>query len=59
MSSKLPQVSGRDAAKAFEKFGWKVVRVGSNKHIILKKKDLLLLFQFLITKYLIEVYSEH
>lgn len=34
---KLPVVSGRQAVNAFERAGWEQVRVGSSRHLILKK----------------------
>jgi predicted RNA binding protein YcfA (HicA-like mRNA interferase family) len=34
----LPVVSGRDAVKAFESFGWRVVRQSSS-HIIMVRDD--------------------
>ena len=36
--SKLPSISGREAVAAFEKAGWVVARVGSSRHMILKKE---------------------
>lgn len=33
----LPSISGKEAVKAFEKAGWEKVRVGSSRHIIMKK----------------------
>ena len=36
--SKLPVVSGMQARRAFEKAGWVFVRVGSSRHIILRKQ---------------------
>lgn len=39
--TKLPVVSGREAIKAFEKNGWKVVRRATSGHIIMKKKGML------------------
>ncbi|GJQ49279.1 MAG: addiction module toxin, HicA family protein [Candidatus Kuenenia stuttgartiensis] len=41
VASKLPVISGKEAVKAFEKAGWKFVRVGSNCHIILKKEGVI------------------
>ena len=35
--SKLPVVSGMQARKVFEKAGWEFVRVGSSRHMILRK----------------------
>ena len=37
---KLPAISGRDAVKAFEKDGWKVVRRAKSRHIIMKKEGM-------------------
>ncbi len=34
----LPSISGREAVKAFEKAGWEVRRIGSSRHIIMKKE---------------------
>lgn len=34
---KLPVVSGMQARKVFEKAGWEFMRVGSSRHMILKK----------------------
>jgi predicted RNA binding protein YcfA (HicA-like mRNA interferase family) len=34
----LPVISGKEAVKAFHKTGWEFKRVGSNRHIILKKE---------------------
>ncbi len=39
MPDKLPVVSGKEAMKAFEKAGWKFVRVGSSRHYIFKKEN--------------------
>jgi len=36
----LPSISGREAVRAFEKIGWKVVRIGSSCHIIMKKEGM-------------------
>ena len=36
MSSGLPVISGKEAVKAFEKAGWKFVRIGSSRHMIMK-----------------------
>ncbi len=33
----LPVISGNQARKAFERAGWVFVRVGSSRHIILRK----------------------
>ncbi|HHT9138155.1 MAG TPA: type II toxin-antitoxin system HicA family toxin [Candidatus Wunengus sp. YC60] len=37
MSSGLPVISGKEAVKAFEKAGWKFVRIGNSRHMIMKK----------------------
>ena len=34
---KLPVVSGLEARRAFERAGWVFVRVGSSRHMILRK----------------------
>jgi len=39
--TKLPVVSGREAIKAFEKNGWRVMRRAKSGHIIMKKKGML------------------
>ncbi|MCK4418993.1 type II toxin-antitoxin system HicA family toxin [Candidatus Aerophobetes bacterium] len=39
--AKLPVVSGREAVKAFEKNGWKVIRRAKSRHIIMKKEGML------------------
>ena len=36
--AKLPVISGRQAVKAFEKDGWRVVRRAKSRHIIMKKE---------------------
>lgn len=36
MGSKMPVISGRDAVRVFQKFGWQVARQASS-HIILTK----------------------
>ena len=46
MSSGLPVISGKEAVKAFEKAGWKFVRIGSSRHMIMKKEGVLRLFLF-------------
>jgi len=38
--AKLPVVSGKEAVRAFEKDGWKVIRRAKNRHIIMKKGGL-------------------
>jgi len=35
---KLPVVSGMQARRAFEKAGWIFIRVGSSRHMILRKQ---------------------
>ena len=40
MSSGLPVISGKEALKAFEKAGWKFVRIGSSRHMIMKKEGI-------------------
>ena len=37
---KLPVVSGLDARHAFERAGWEFSRVGSSRHMILKKEGI-------------------
>ena len=39
MPDKLPVVSGKEAMKAFEKAGWRFVRVSSSRHYIFKKEN--------------------
>jgi len=41
MASKLPVISGKEAVKAFEKAGWKFVRIGSSRHMIMKKEGVI------------------
>ncbi len=36
--AKLPVISGRQAVKAFEKDGWRVVRRAKSRHIVMKKE---------------------
>jgi predicted RNA binding protein YcfA (HicA-like mRNA interferase family) len=36
--AKLPVISGRQAVKAFEEDGWRVVRRAKSRHIIMKKE---------------------
>jgi predicted RNA binding protein YcfA (HicA-like mRNA interferase family) len=36
--AKLPVISGREAVRAFEKDGWRVVRRAKSRHIIMKKE---------------------
>jgi predicted RNA binding protein YcfA (HicA-like mRNA interferase family) len=38
--AKLPVVSGREAVRAFERNGWRVVRRAKSRHIILKKEGM-------------------
>ena len=38
--AKLPVVSGRQAVRAFERDGWRVVRRAKSRHIILKKEGM-------------------
>ena len=35
--AKLPVISGREAVRAFERDGWRVVRRARSRHIIMKK----------------------
>ena len=37
--AKLPVISGREAVRAFEMDGWRVVRRAKSRHIIMKKED--------------------
>ena len=37
---KLPVISGREAVKAFERDGWRVVRRAKSRHIIMKKEGM-------------------
>jgi predicted RNA binding protein YcfA (HicA-like mRNA interferase family) len=39
--SRLPSISGKEAQKAFEKAGWEFIRIGSSRHLILKKAGIL------------------
>lgn len=41
MASKLPVISGKEAVRAFEKAGWKFVRIGSSRHMIMKKEGII------------------
>ena len=41
MASGLPVISGKEAVKAFKKAGWKFVRIGSSRHMIMKKKGMI------------------
>ena len=36
----LPSISGKEAVKAFERAGWATVRIGSSRHVIMKKKGM-------------------
>ena len=38
--AKLPVISGREAVKAFERDGWRVVRRARSRHIIMKKEGM-------------------
>ncbi len=38
--AKLPVISGKEAVRAFEKGGWKVVRRAKSRHIIMKKEGM-------------------
>ena len=38
--AKLPVISGREAVKALEKDGWRVVRRARSRHIIMKKEGM-------------------
>jgi predicted RNA binding protein YcfA (HicA-like mRNA interferase family) len=38
--AKLPVISGREAVRAFEKDGWRVVRRAKSRHIWLSKEQL-------------------
>ena len=38
MPGGLRVISGKDAVKAFKKAGWKLKRIGSSRHIIMKKE---------------------
>lgn len=37
----LPCISGKDAVETFKKAGWKVIRIGSSRHIIMKKEGVI------------------
>ena len=39
--AKLPVISGKEAIRAFEKDGWKVVRRAKSRHIIMKKEGMI------------------
>ncbi len=39
--AKLPVTSGKEAVRAFEKDGWKIVRRAKSRHIIMKKEGML------------------
>ena len=51
MASKLPVISGKEAVKTFEKAGWKFVRIGSSRHMIMKKEGVIQHFPSLIIRY--------
>jgi predicted RNA binding protein YcfA (HicA-like mRNA interferase family) len=36
--SSLPSISGKEAVKAFKRAGWDVKRIGSSRHVIMKKE---------------------
>ena len=36
----LPVISGKEAVKAFEKDGWKVIRRAKSRHIIMKREGM-------------------
>jgi len=36
--AKLPVISGKEAVRAFEKNGWRIVRRAKSRHIIMKKE---------------------
>jgi predicted RNA binding protein YcfA (HicA-like mRNA interferase family) len=38
--AKLPVISGKEAVRAFERDGWKVVRRAKSRHIIMKKEGM-------------------
>jgi predicted RNA binding protein YcfA (HicA-like mRNA interferase family) len=38
--AKLPVISGKEAVRAFEKDGWRVVRRAKSRHIIMKKEGM-------------------
>jgi len=38
--AKLPVISGREAVRAFERDGWRVVRRAKSRHIIMKKEGM-------------------
>ena len=38
--AKLPVISGKEAVRAFEKAGWRVVREAKSRHIIMKKEGM-------------------
>jgi predicted RNA binding protein YcfA (HicA-like mRNA interferase family) len=39
--AKLPVISGKEAVRAFEKAGWKIIRRAKSRHIIMKKEGML------------------
>jgi len=38
--AKLPVISGKEAVRAFERDGWRVVRRARSRHIIMKKEGM-------------------
>jgi predicted RNA binding protein YcfA (HicA-like mRNA interferase family) len=40
MTPKLLSISGKEAIEVFKKNGWPIVRVGSSRHIIMKKEGI-------------------
>ncbi|OIP27920.1 MAG: hypothetical protein AUK39_01710 [Dehalococcoidia bacterium CG2_30_46_19] len=38
--AKLPVISGKEAVRAFERDGWRVVRRAKSRHIIMKKEGM-------------------
>jgi len=36
--SPLPSISGKAAIRAFQKAGWEIKRIGSSRHVIMKKE---------------------
>jgi predicted RNA binding protein YcfA (HicA-like mRNA interferase family) len=43
MGSRLPVLSGRDVARIFEQFGWRVVRQSSSHIILIKAGEIVTL----------------
>jgi len=35
--SPLPSISGKEAVRAFKRAGWEIRRIGSSRHVIMKK----------------------